>query len=188
MYNKISFKNGELEFEKTLEEIMKASNTRLAIIPVANLTKGTFSLKSLQCNFHFLQDCVAYARLLECAYFTGSIKAMTSECQTLERKQLEDGNLSEEQAKKLKHLLETIDIFNDIIKQVYTKEQVAFSSADKMVKFMATYFSKDTSCFSNFNGFNTFLNNLDENKPNNVLKPLLQKVLQISHFFGLWKW
>lgn len=179
MQNTIKFKNGELEVLKTIEDVMnenRKNNARVAIIPVENVDKGTFSLKSLDCNFHFLKDCTQYARLLECAYFMGAIKVNTSKIAKLEEKQIEDG-LTNEQQNELYEREEVVAIFDSIINNCYTAEEIAFSKADKMIRFMSVYFSKDTSCYSSFTGFTTFLNNLEEDKPTQVLKPLLEKVL-----------
>lgn len=179
MKNAILFKNGELEVMKTLAEVMKearSNKSRKAIIPSANYSKGVFTLKSLDCNFHFLKDCTEYARLLECAYFMGSMKSMTAEESKLEESKLEEG-LTEEQEEKLAEISETLDIFESVLSDCYTEEEKTFCQADKLIKFMAVYFSKDISCLSNLVGFITFFNNLTEDKPTQTLKPLLEKVL-----------
>ena len=179
MLNAILFKNGELEVKKSLQEVMQDTRTQAqaqAIIPVANFSKSAFSLKSLDCHFHFVKDCVQYARFVECAYFMGAIKAMNSKANTLEEKELEEG-LTQEQGEELKELEETISLFENILEQCYTPQEQAFSNADKLIKFISVYFSKDTSCYSNFTGFIAFFNNLVDDKPVQVLKPLLEKVL-----------
>jgi len=180
MLNAILFKNGELEVTKTVAEVMEDTrniDSRKAIIPVANFSKGSFTLKSLDCNFHFLKDCIEYARLLECAYFIGTIKVMNSKLNKLEEKELED-SLTNEQYTEKYNIEETVTIFEDVLKMCYTPQEIAFCQADKLIKFMSVYFSKDTSVFSSFSGFTAFLTNLADDKPTQVLKPLLDKVLQ----------
>lgn len=179
MQNSIIFKNGELTVIKTLEEVMKdtrSAKSRVAIFPVENINKGTFSLKSLDCNFHFLKDCVQYARFLECAYFMGAVKVNNSKINKLEEKSLEDG-LTDEQSKELCERQDAASIFESILDECYTAQEKAFCSADKMVKFMSVYFSKDVSCFSSFPHFVSFMNNLEADKTTQTLKQLLEKVL-----------
>jgi hypothetical protein len=176
MKNEILFKNGELEVRKTLQEMLKEQTGKTAVLPVPNYDKGTFALKTIDCNFHFLKDINAYARLLECAHLVSSVRVMESDLSKLKETDREEG-LTEEQADKKRALEETIVIFNKVISEAFNKEQIAFADADKLIKFMAVYYSKDTSAFANFNGFQTFLNNIEADKPTQTLKPLLETVM-----------
>ena len=182
MNDTIIFKNGELTMVKTLAEVMNENRqqaTRIALFPVPNYNEeneADFSLKSLECNFHITKNCAEYARLVECAYFMGSIKVLNSDIEALDKKEQENG-LTAKKHQERKDKQEVLNYFNEILDECYTKEEKAFSNSDKIIKFFSVYFSKDTSCFVNFDGFITFLNNLEANKPNQVLKPLLQKVL-----------
>ena len=159
MLNAILFKNGEMEFTKTVADVMMESNTRYAIIPVPNYNKGVFTLKSLECNFHFVKNCYQFARLVECSYFIGSVRALNSDIDKLERKDLED-ELTEKQRETLEEKREVVEIFTKVIATVYSKEEQAFCDYDKLIKFISVYYTKDTSAFSVFPGFINFINNL----------------------------
>lgn len=176
MRNYIVFKNGELETSKDLVELMKERTGRTAIFPVPKFSDAEFQLKSLVANFHFLKDQETYSRLLECAYFIGSIKALNSEKNNLDKKNIED-TITWREKDKLKQVNETLMIFENIQHWNYTKEQIAFCNSDNWLKFFVVYFTKDESAFSLFPHFKEFIASLENGDTTQILKQKLQKVL-----------
>lgn len=177
MKKNVEFKNGSMVVTLTVEEVCRAFNDATAHFPVYNEEKDAWKFSTLDCDLHFVKDKKAFARLVESAYMSQTVTVLTTKINAIKKAE-EENRATLEQSKSRKSLEDLRTYFNELLANVFTKEQVAFANNDKFIGFCAAYFSKHEVDNMKLAGIYALLNALANDYSLKDTRPLLQKVVE----------